>query len=462
MLDQHGRQGYNADKEQRVRMKAMLTDAELVVLMADIESDRVERKAAMERDGKVSARVYEAICAFANDMPDHKKPGVVFVGANDDGSCANLPITDQMLQNLGDTRSNGNIVPFPTLNVQKRTINGCELAVVEVQPSYTPPVRYNGRVWIRVGPRRATATGEEERRLAEKRRAGDLPFDYQPVFGASMDDLDMTLFIRVYVTSAVAADVLEENDRSPEQQLASLHFLTKDGLPNNGAILVLGKDPREWLPGAYIQFLKIAGTELADPVTNQKEISGPLPDMLRQLVEVLEANISVASDTSGITEQQTADYPIVALRELAFNAVLHRSYETASAPIRIYWYSDRVEIHSPGGPYDRVTVENFGQPGPTAYRNQLLAQAMKDLRFVQRFGRGIALARRYLQLNGNPELEFKVNENWVVAIVKRLPLSKHPKGGLVCVASPALTGRVSTTPLLLEVEAGEGKRATMP
>jgi ATP-dependent DNA helicase RecG len=169
-----------------------MEDRELEALLNDMESDRVERKASAADGGKIR----QAICAFANDLPNHKNPGVVFVGANDDGSCANLKVTDQLLRTLADMRSDGNILPFPTLTVQKRVLHGCEMAVVIVEPSAAPPVRYNGRVWIRVGPRRATATPEEERRLAEKRRARDLPFDLQPLSTAPLDDLDLALFQR--------------------------------------------------------------------------------------------------------------------------------------------------------------------------------------------------------------------------------------------------------------------------
>ena len=70
------------------------------------------------------------------------------------------------------------------------------MAVVIVQPADAPPVRFQGRVWIRVGPRRAIATLEDERRLTEKRRAQDLPFDIQPVRAATLLDLDTDLFRR--------------------------------------------------------------------------------------------------------------------------------------------------------------------------------------------------------------------------------------------------------------------------
>ena len=59
--------------------------------------------------------------------------------------------------------------------------------------------------------------------------------------------------------------------------------------------------------------------------------------------------------------------------------MLHRNYESTASPVRLTWYDDRVELFSPGGPYGAVTVENFGRPGVTDYRNPVLAEAMRNL-----------------------------------------------------------------------------------
>ncbi len=394
----------------------MLTVSELESLLGDLESDRVERKESVSDNNKIR----QAICAFANDLPDHQQPGVVYIGVRDNGTCANLPITDQLLLTLANMRSDGNIQPFPIMTVQKKLLNGCEVAVLEVQPAYNPPVRFNGRVWIRVGPRRATATADEERRLTEKRRAGDVSFDQQAMRGAALDDLDTDLFQRDYLPAAVSPEVLAENQRSLGQQLSSLRFLTKDGIPNAAAILTLGRDPRQWVPGAYVQFVRLDGTELTDPIRSQREISGPLPEAMRELDELLDVNISVSSDIiSGAMEIRRPDYPIVALQQLSRNAMLHRTYEGTNAPSRIYWFLDRIEIHSPGGPYGQVNESNFGRPGVTDYRNPLLAEAMKTLGFVQRFGVGIQLTRKELSKNGNPDVEFLVEPTAIVATVRR-------------------------------------------
>lgn len=397
-----------------------MNDPELELLLGDLESDRVERKESAS-GGETVNRICQAICAFANDLPDHQQPGVVFIGVRDNGPCANLPITDQLLLTLSNMRSDGNIVPFPTLIVQKKTLKGCDLVVIIVEPADAPPVRYKGTVWVRVGPRRARATLEEERRLTEKRRSKDLPFDLSSISGATVNDLDTDLFSRVYLPSAISADALEQNQRSFDQQLASQRFasLEPESAPTTLGLLVVGKDPRNFIPGDYIQFLRLDGAELTDPVKAQKEIDGPLPELLRALDETFEAHISMSANMiSGPVEIRYPDYPIVALQQLARNAVLHRTYEGTNAPVRITWFSDRIEVQSPGGPFGQVNRQNFGRPGITDYRNPHLAEAMKNLGYVQRFGLGIQLARKELEKNGNPPPEFEVQDAHILVTIR--------------------------------------------
>ncbi len=397
-----------------------MDDHDLEELLLDLESDRVERKSSAA-DGN---EIRRAICAFANDLPNHHQPGILFIGVRNDGSCANLGITDELLLTLADMRSDGNILPLPTMTVQKKILRGCELAVIVIEPSDAPPVRYRGRVWIRVGPRRAVSTAEEERRLTEKRRARDLPFDIRPMSAARLEDLDLDLFRRDYLSATLPVDVLEANQRSVEDQLSSLRFVAVEppSTPTNLGLLVVGQEPRQFFPGAYIQFLRIEGTELTDPIKDQKEIDGPLPELLRRLDEVLQAHISIASDiTAQPVEIRHPDYPLVALQQLARNAILHRTYEGTHAPVRIIWFSDRIEIHSPGGPFGQVTRDNFGTAGITDYRNPHLAEAMKNLGYIQRFGLGLPLARNALDKNGNLPPEFDVQDAHVLVTIRRHP-----------------------------------------
>lgn len=389
------------------------SDDELEALLRDMESDLVERKrSAGDRSG-----IRRNICAFANDLPGNGKPGVIFIGVEDNGSCAEMLITDQLLQTLAQMRSDGNLLPLPTITVAKRTISGCDLIVLTVAPSQEPPVRYKGRVFVKIGPTVREATAGEERRLSERRRAADLPFDMQPVRTAIIEDLDVDYIRSQYLPRAVARTILEKNRRPLKQQLQSLRLIQSEK-PTIAALIAFARDSQAWVPGAYIQFLRLDGEQITDPIRHQKDLTGRLEDILNRVDELLEINIAVRTNVENAArEQQYPDYPIVALQQLIRNAIMHRVYEGTNAPVRIYWYTDRIEIHNPGGLYGQVNEHNFGT-GVTDYRNPLLAEIMHHLGFAQRFGLGIPLTRRELARNGNPPAEFIHESTHFTAIVR--------------------------------------------
>jgi ATP-dependent DNA helicase RecG len=397
-----------------------MTDGELEALLNEIESDRAERKEAFT--DKEKAR--QAVCAFANDLPDHRLPSVLFVGVDDSGKPVSLPITDNLLKDLASMRSEGQILPFPSMDVQKRTLKGVDVAVTIVHPSASPPVRYNGTVWIRSGPRRGIATPDDERRLNEKRRYKDLPADLRPIDGATLDTLDENLFERTYLPAALSREVLEQNQRSTEHQLLAVRFARPEEpiAPTVLGMLVVGRSPTDWLPGAYVQFVRFDGPSLTDPIKNQKEVRGPLPELLGTLDDILRNNIETsASFRHSAVETKHPDYPLAALQQIVRNSLMHRTYENTNAPVRLNLFSDRVEVQNPGGPFGQVTPANFGTPGANDYRNPNLAAVMKELGYVQRFGVGIAVARKEMSDNGNPAPEFIVEQQHIAVVLRRRP-----------------------------------------
>lgn len=398
------------------------TDKELLQIIEAGETDRAEFKESLS--GGAAESIREAICAFANDLPHHQQPGFVFVGVNDNKTIVGLPVTDQLLRQLADMKTDGNIVPPPSLNVEKRVLQDKEIAVITVQPSESPPVRFKGAIHIRTGPRRGIATAQDERILNEKRRYGDIPFDLHPSPAASVSDLNLVRFENEYLPQVVPAEILQANERTPEERLTATKMITPgdERTPTVLGILVIGKNPQDFLPGAYLQFLRIDGNELADNILDSGEMCGTIPDLLRRLDDKLTAHNRIAVDfTTSVVEQRTELYPLPALQQITRNAVMHRTYEATHAPIRVSWFNDRIEVLSPGGVFGVITAANFGQPGLTDYRNPNLAEAMKNLGYVQRFGVGIPTARRLLKAAGHPEPEFAINDTNVLVTIRAVP-----------------------------------------
>ena len=393
-----------------------LNDHEILELLDSGESDRVSFKGAVP-----AGTIREDVCAFSNDLPDHRKPGVVFVGVRDDGTFSGLPITDELLRTLADIQIDGNTLPPPSMVVQKRLVRGNEVAVVVVQPSDSPPVRYRGRIHIWIGTRKGIANAQDERILNEKRRFRDIPFDVHPVPTAGLSDLDLTRFNNEYLPQAFARDILDANERSINEQLAATKMVGSEGEPTPTVLglLVLGKNPQDFIPGAYVQFLKLAGIEITDDIIDNQDYRGVISDVIHRLDEKLLAHNRTSVDfTSGPIERRTSLYPMAAIQQITRNAVMHRTYEATNAPVRIHWFDDRIEVISPGEPFGAVTAANFGGGDAVDYRNPNLSDAMKTLGFVQRFGVGIRTARRLLQDAGHPDPIFTARDNFAFVEIR--------------------------------------------
>lgn len=381
-------------------------------LIRSKESYRIERTVSVADSDKFC----QAICAFSNDLPRSGKPGYLLVGVKDDGSLSGLKVTDEQLKYFAGLRTDGNILPIPAMVVDSVSFDEGDVIVVKVSPAEEPPVRYKGRCYVRIGPRKDIATQAEENILAEKRLTSMKSFDMAPCRDAVLDDLDLTAFTRLYLPKAVAEDVLDSDNRNIKDQLASLRFYDKKAdCPTNAAVLLFGKNTKYFFPGAYIQHVLFDGMDNAADILNQNEFSGNLVSMLPRLEAFVETSViqKRPSPVSILQEQILVNYPQWAIRELLMNAVMHRDYRS-NTPTKFYQYKDRLEIVNPGGLYGNARPENF--PDVNDYRNPVIAEALKVMGYVNRFNRGVARVQKELLENGNGRAGFTVDKITVFSV----------------------------------------------
>ena len=382
-----------------------ITANKIQILLRDLEKDNVERTISTTNTDKFG----QAICAFANDLADNNSPGYLIIGAKDDGAIYPINVTDELLKNIAAIRTDGNIQPQPSMSVQKVALPEGDIIVVEVHPSQFPPVKYKGRIWVRIGPRKGVANEDDERRLYEKRAAHITTFDAMPCIGATLDDLDIALFKQQYLPKAIPEEILHDDKRDVRLQLQSLGFFdVRHNSPTYAGILFFGIDVLRYLPGAYIQYVRFGGKDRAAEVKSEYKFAGNLCKVLSQLDTFVDTSITNRRPVpvSALREKIIIDYPHWATRELLMNAVCHRTYES-NGPIQFYQYDDRIEIMNPGGLYGKVNAENF--PMVNDYRNPVLAEAMKVLGFVNRFSRGVMRVKDELRENGNGEPKFSLD-----------------------------------------------------
>lgn len=182
----------------------MITKEELQQLLMSTETFRVERTVSTGDMDKFQ----EAICAFSNDLPGSKKNGYLIIGAHDNGKLSGLKVDDNLMKKISGIRSDGNILPLPVMSVEAFHFPEGDLLVAEVTPSLAPPVRYRGRTFIRIGPRRDIATEAEERILTERRTSYMATFDATPCFTAKIDDIDTKYIKEEYLSTVFDAELL--------------------------------------------------------------------------------------------------------------------------------------------------------------------------------------------------------------------------------------------------------------
>jgi ATP-dependent DNA helicase RecG len=392
----------------------MISKEELEQLLPQLEQDRIEKTISVNDANKFG----EAICAFANDLANHNQPGYLIVGVHDDGSKAGMTITEQNLQTLLDFRTDGRIVPPPSMIVTKFEYPDGELAVVEVQPHFLPPVRFKGKLCVRAGIRKGTANEAEERILTEKRSAFARSFDVLPCKGSTLEDISIELFKLRYLPSAIDSDTLAENGRALKSQLASLKFYDlKEDCPTYAGILMFGTNPRFFIPGASVQYVRFSGEDEASDFEFEHRFEGDLTTQLGQMEEFIKANIVkvVLPELGG---EYVSSYPLRTVKEFLFNAVIHKDYQS-NAPIKFYEFSDRIEISNAGGLYGKARPENF--PNENDYRNPAISEAVKNLGYVNGFNVGVKAAIAALNKNGSPAPEFIKDQptSFLVKIFKR-------------------------------------------
>jgi ATP-dependent DNA helicase RecG len=270
------------------------------------------------------------------------------------------------------------IIPLP----QVVRLNGKALIVISIPPGMPHVYALDGRYLTRQGAENLPLNARELRRLIIER--GEISFEMEVARGASLDDLDWEK------AKAYVSNLSGFGDSTVERVLVKRGCLVEQAgvhRPTNAGILLFGKDPQRLIRGADITAARFAGETMTDTFTRQ-DITGTLPDQIRRaemfLVDHLRKDVQLGT-TMARAEQ--FEYPLEAARELVVNAVAHRDYHISGDGIRLFIFSNRMEVTSPGSLPGPVTVENIKDERFS--RNPAIVQVLSDMGFIERLGYGV-------------------------------------------------------------------------
>lgn len=360
----------------------------------------------------------ETLSAFAN-MPEgglillgiSEGPGVIDVtGVGDAGA---------LMDALG-AKARGRINPPIRLGaVEKHVIDGKDVVACVVPPQ-APELRpyrvgENGPAYIRSGDGDHQLSEHEVRIMVAHQMAPR--FDVQPVHGADVDrDLDPQLLDQYLSRQRQRAPRLDGLDR--KTLLVRTNVVDPEsGSPTVAAVYAMGIHPQQFLPTLSVKARVIPGegSESQFRLRNQREGAGPIPDLLESTVDWLAENsgVSVVFDPESGHGRDIHDLPLVALREIVANALVHRDLSAASqnSYINVVKKPGKLFVTNPGGLWG-LTVRQLGRTGPSA-RNPVLYEMCRSIttsdgnRVIEASATGIPSIRSELERTHLPEPRFR-------------------------------------------------------
>jgi ATP-dependent DNA helicase RecG len=275
------------------------------------------------------------------------------------------------------------VLPLPhQIKAHSKTLSRQVDLIVITVPSGLPHVySLDGRYLGRNGTQTDLLPARKLYKLLHQR--GTVQFESRLISDASLQDLD---------ENQVMEYAHQAGYVSPGDLEQSYEFLIKRGCLKRvdaklqltyAAILLFGRFPQQWLPNATILAGRFPGPTLSN-LYIKRDITGNLPDQLRQAGDFLRANLKTVVRVVGLQHQESLEYPFEAVRELLVNAVAHRDYNLQGDNIHLNIFSNRLEISSPGTLPGPVTLKNLLDA--RFARNAIISQVLSDLGYVERLG----------------------------------------------------------------------------
>lgn len=369
-------------------------------------------------------RLYDTLSSFSNqDMG-----GIILFGFNEHTDFDPVGVYDlQDLQKKVTEQCNQMEPPvravFTTAEIDGMPICAAEIPGLDLseRPCYYKGAGRVDGAYVRVGDADLKMTDYELYSFEAFRK--HLHDDERPIERASLGMLDMDA-LKEYVRKKRIER--PKFARLNDEQAYEMLQLTKDGVPTLAGIMNFGLYPQGYLPQLAITAIVVPGTQIGDVADDDarfidnKRIEGTLTDMLEEAMAFCMRNMKTRTiiDLNTGKHVNKTEYPRGAIREAILNALIHRDYShhTEGTPIQINFFTDRLEIHSPGSLYGRMTVEQLGI-ARLDQRNPALAVMAETLLGAENRYSGIPTIRREMAEYGLPEPVFQNRRNEFVVIL---------------------------------------------
>jgi ATP-dependent DNA helicase RecG len=395
----------------------MLSEMELQKIIKGGETSKVEFKIAAPR----AVDLAERLCGMAN-----AQGGMVIFGVKD----ADYEIIGVPDERLGETVDvilravRQVIIPELVLDpVEPEVYELAEkkLVVATVRPSDGPIYQAGGMFWVRRGTHTSALNMTELSEMIYDRGLRD--WELEPARNATMEDMNLEA-VQTYLDRRLAGGGQVGRFKDIEQVLIGMQcaLKTKDGnvVPTNVGILFFGQNPQWHIIQGEVVCVLFRETVGASRYADRKNVIGTIQELIDGAEAFLNRYLAVGARVEGFKRIDIPEYSLEALREAVINAVVHRDYSRRGESIRVFYYPDRVEVHSPGLLLPGITVEQMEQGVvQSKLRNPVLAGLLRDVPgYMERIGSGVRYMLDETKRLGLPSPQFREISEFVVTFAQ--------------------------------------------
>lgn len=361
-----------------------------------------------KEEGVTSESLKKSIVGFANT-----DGGKIIVGVNNDGTVVGVNDPDRKMLEIENVAYNQCQPPITILQ-ETVVIDDKVVIVVNVPKGIQRPYSTNdGKYYIRSSNCFRVASREELLRIFQSSES--IYYDEIPVNRSKLSNLYLESF-KEFAEEYLNIQILEKSDI--EYYLKNFHLLDSNNIPTLTGILFFGKNPQEFITQARIICAAIAGTDLSIEPLDRKDISSTIPQMIKECESFFKIHLTQSHKIRNFEKELKEEIPLTALREAIVNAIAHRDY-TINQAIRVFVYSDRVEIHSPGLLPNTVTIDSMKVGGSHVLRNPTIYNMLYKYKMVTDLGSGVKRIIKLVKDNSGKDVVFNLTENEFILTIPR-------------------------------------------
>lgn len=316
------------------------------------------------------------VSAFAN-----AQGGTLFIGIDDSGEVVGISNASYLLENLPNkTVQATGLIP----DIELLSDNGKEYLAIHVKQS-RQPITCNGKYYLRSGSTLQELGGTALQQFLLDKLGYE--WDAAPCEHSSMDDIDAAA-VNYFMRNAVSSGRMPNSAMTDpvETILHNLNLVTKEGQLTNAAILLFGLNPQSHFITAHFRIGRF-GIDDTDLI-HQDEIGGNLIQMADKVMWKLRTDYLTAPiHYEGMHRVEQLEIPEEALRELVYNAIVHRDYLGTNTQMKVY--DDRIWFWNAGKLPEGFDVEKVSSEHLSNPRNHLIANVFYRAGFIESWGRGI-------------------------------------------------------------------------